>query len=80
MARVIINNMSDWNWVEATIALKKDHEETWREKSDLYWLWRLILEIRELVASLLGVHKDKPEWELMQIAAICMNWLEKRDT
>ena len=69
-----------WDWVEVTIALKEDYEETWRDRSDWYWLWRLVLEMRELTSALLGIHKDKPEWELMQISAICLNWLEKRES
>ena len=30
-------------------------------------------------ASLAGDHKVPPEWEIKQLAAILLNWLEKRD-
>ena len=69
---------NDQDWTKAAIALKDDHSETWRDRSDWYWLWRLLLEFRELVSAMLGFHKDKPEWEMLQIAAICLNWLDKR--
>jgi len=49
---------------------------TWRSRSQLYWLWRLLGEIFELALSLVGLHKHSPEQELDQIAAICMNWLD----
>ena len=30
----------------------------------------------ELIFSLLKIHKHDPYWELMQIAAICINWMD----
>lgn len=77
-----VTNTSDkeWDWGEAVTALAWDHEEYWRDKPDWFWFWKLLKEFRELASALLGIHKDSPEWELMQIAAICLNWLEKRET
>lgn len=62
----------------SVIHLRRDHIKTWRDKDDMYWLARLIEEVGELGASLVGDHNDTPEWELTQISAICINWLEMR--
>lgn len=61
----------------AVMRLRKKHKYTWRDKPDWYWAWKLFLEVLELFGSLLGIHKDPPKWELMQIAAICLNWIYK---
>lgn len=63
----------------ATIRLQKKYSTYWREKSDLYWMWRLFQEVCELFGSILGIHKDPIKWELMQIAAICLNWMYKNE-
>lgn len=55
------------------------HRNHWREKSDWYWFWRILQEIVELFLSLLKLHKDTPDWEILQIATIGINWLEKRE-
>jgi len=65
--------------VKETINLKEQHKETWRDKPESYWLARLMQEVGELGSSLVGDHDDPAEWELMQIAAICLNWLEMRN-
>jgi hypothetical protein len=65
--------------VIATIRLQKKYATYWRDKSDWYWMWRLFQEVCELFGSLIGTHKDPAKWELMQIAAICLNWMYKRD-
>lgn len=65
--------------VQETIKLKEQHRETWRSEPDSYWFARLVQEVGELGSSLVGDHDDPAEWELMQIAAICLNWLEARD-
>jgi hypothetical protein len=54
------------------------YKDKWRNRSDYYWLWRLLQEVFELIGTLLHVHKDSPDWELRQIASICANWMEKR--
>lgn len=56
--------------------LKDKHRHTWRDKPAWYWYLGLFEEVVELALALMGIHKDKPEWELMQIAAICLNWLD----
>ena len=48
-------------------------------RNDSYWYMRTAEEFGELGASLAGDHKDPPEWEIKQLAAILLNWLEKRD-
>ena len=63
----------------ATIRLQQKYKTYWRDKSDWYWLWRLFQEVCELFGSLIGLHKDPVKWELMQIAAICLNWMYKRE-
>lgn len=65
--------------VLATLRLMSKHKTYWRDKSDWYWMWRLSQEVLELFGSLIGLHKDPVKWELMQIAAICMNWMYKND-
>lgn len=35
-------------------------------------------EVGELAGSLVGDHEGPPEWELRQIVAICINWLDMR--
>lgn len=65
--------------VENVLALKTQHAHAWREMTEDYWLARLMREVGELSFSLVGGHDDPPEWELTQIAAICLNWLEYRN-
>ena len=60
------------------LLLKRHHNTTWRGRSDLYWLFSLIEEMGELALALLGLHDGPVEWELQQIAAIAMNWMEKK--
>lgn len=65
---------------EAVLDLKRKHSETWRDMPESYWLARLMEEVGELASSVVGDHKDPVEWELTQIAAICLNWLDMRET
>ena len=60
------------------IELKHKHAETWRYKPDWFWLLSLVEEVIELSLALIGWHSGPVEWELLQISAICMNWIEKR--
>jgi len=64
---------------DAVVDLVRQHVTTWRDKPDAYWFQRLVGEVGELGCSLAGDHKDPPEWELAQIAAICINWLDMRE-
>lgn len=64
---------------KSVVELKEKHSQTWRDKSQLYWAFGLLEEVIELIGALLGLHKGPVEWELMQISAICMNWIELRN-
>lgn len=59
-------------------ALAKQHRFTWRMKGKWGWLFGLCEEVAELGLSLAGWHRHPPEWEMMQIAAICVNWMKHR--
>jgi hypothetical protein len=61
------------------IKLRLKYSDYWLDKSDLYWLWRIFLELLEVLGILLGTHKDPIKWELAQIAAICINWMYKKE-
>ena len=58
--------------------LANKHNTTWRDKPESYWLARLTGEVGELACSLVGDHEGPIDWELKQIAAICLNWLDMR--
>lgn len=58
--------------------LKNHHENTWRDRPDWRWYFSLFEEFVELGLSLIGLHKGPVEWELMQIASIAANWMERR--
>jgi hypothetical protein len=60
------------------ILLRRKHAETWRGKPENYWLAALLEEFGELGSALNGEHEHDPDYELRQISAICMNWLEMR--
>lgn len=62
---------------QAVYKLSDKYKFYWQHKSNLYWAWRLLLEFFELCSSLLGIHKDPPKWELIQISSICINWMYK---
>lgn len=69
-------------WVEgspimATIRMQQKYKDHWREKNDWYWFWKLAQEFLALGWNVAGFHRDgSPRWELMQIASICMNWMQ----
>ena len=65
---------------QLVVDLAEQHKTTWRDKPESYWLARLMQEVGELGSSLVGDHDDSPDWELRQIAAICLNWLDMRAT
>ena len=56
------------------------YSDKWRDKPDSYWFYRLLEEVGELGASLANDHEHSPDYELKQIASICVNWLEKRNS
>ncbi len=63
---------------KSVIQLKREHRYTWRDKPDWFWWLGLLEEMWELALALIGLHRHSPDSELRQIAAIAMNWLEKR--
>lgn len=62
----------------AVLKLRRKHDKTWRNKPESYWLAALLEEFGELGSALNGEHEHEPDYELCQIAAICLNWLEMR--
>lgn len=66
------------NVVDKVLKLQQQYAETWQGKPESYWLARIMQEIGELASVLVGDYDDSPDWELMQIAAIALNWLEHR--
>lgn len=62
---------------ELTIIRKRKYANYWKTRSKWYWLWRLLQETAELVGAVAGIHKDSPQHEREQIAAICMSWSER---
>lgn len=67
------------NAEQDVLRLKDLHKDTWRNCSQWYWLRGLLEEVCELIGALLGIHHGPVDWELKQIAAIAMNWLEMRE-
>jgi len=61
------------------LMLARHHSNAWRGRRQLKWVLGLCEEVIELLLSLCGLHKGPPDWELQQIAAIAMNWLEMRN-
>jgi len=59
------------------IEYAQDYRHLWRLEGDHYWLARLQQEVAELTLALDGQHEDRPAHELLQIATICINWLDK---
>ena len=58
--------------------LQTKHINTWRDKAEWYWFARFSEEVGELGGALVGNHDGPVEWELSQIAAIALNWLDMR--
>jgi hypothetical protein len=74
---VIDNDILSMTPQQAVYRLSDKYKFYWHHKSNLYWAWRLLLEVFELFGSLIGVHKDPIKWELIQISSICINWMYK---
>ncbi len=47
----------------------------WHNRSIIYWFYRLLREVFELGLALLKIHSEPPEHELVQIASICINFI-----
>ena len=55
------------------------HAACWTDKSDTDWYLGLLGEVHELWDALRGIHEHPTEYELLQIASICVNWLARLD-
>jgi hypothetical protein len=64
--------------IDSIADLKLEHERTWRDRPDWYWCLGLLEEVVELILSLIGLHRHKPDYELRQISSIAANWIDKR--
>jgi len=69
---------SSTDYIDHSNALQQLYAMHWRDRSSDYWLKKLMQEVGELASALAGDHEDPAEWELMQIRAICGNWLRMR--
>lgn len=58
--------------------LQAKYSTHWRLNDETYWLARFMEEVGELAGALVGNHVGPVEWELSQIAAIALNWLDMR--
>jgi len=72
----IIN--SDMSTRAKVIDLAEHYKKWGRDEPESTWMNLLVEEVGELGAALNGRHKHSPDYELVQIAAICINWLDKR--
>jgi len=70
------NSMEIIKQLRAHIELRAN---LWQDKDDHYWFERLVEEVGELGASLVGNHPHTLDSELAQIVSISTNWLLKRD-
>lgn len=58
--------------------LQAKYSTHWRLNDETYWLARFMEEVGELAGALVGNHVGPVEWELSQLAAIALNWLDMR--
>lgn len=71
-------------WVDgspllSTIKVQQKNRWRWQGKGNMYWFLQLIRAIFLLFGSLVGLRHEPVRWELMQIAAICLNWMNRQD-
>ena len=64
--------------LQAVLNCRDEHGVVWRGAPESRWLAGLVEEVGELAAALGDRHEHYPDWELIQISAICLNWLEYR--
>ena len=57
----------------------KHHPRSWKNRHEIFWWLGFLDEFWELTLSLLGLHKDPPELELLQLSAMAANWIEMRE-
>ena len=63
---------------ELVIKRKRKSKNYWRDKSEWYWLRKLLGKLAGLTWYTARRHPFLTREELEQIASICMNWLERR--
>ncbi len=61
--------------VSRVIELANRHANTWTDKSLDFWYRGLAEEMYELSLAIDGQHEDPPEYELLQISAIAINFI-----
>lgn len=59
------------------LAVKDHYKSYWLDENNSYWFYKVLQEFGELGSVLANDHNDSIEHELIQISAICINWLEK---
>ena len=63
---------------EEVVAWENHYHGKWWGKSSFFWLRSLFEEFVELGLSLVHLHKHTPDLELMEIASICIGWMDYR--
>lgn len=58
--------------------LVERHADLWADKSEEYWLMRLMSELGELAAALANDHEHPWQLEAAQVAAIATNMLKHK--
>ena len=59
-------------------------DSTWHDMPEVYWLGRLMQEVSDVAVAMAGEGEHAApslhsvDFELKQIASICINWLEMR--
>jgi len=64
--------------IDNVMQLTQKYANKWRDEPEVLWFVYLSAEVGELAEALIGKHEHSADWELAQIAAICLNWLEMR--
>lgn len=78
IARDVYND-TELMFYEKVYVLADKHRKTWVGKSRWYWFFGLLEEVWELFWAIVGTHEHRPSYELMQIAAICLNMEDHGD-
>jgi hypothetical protein len=76
-ARAEVERLRPAAWSQV-FELQAKHAATWRDRDESYWLAGFMGEVGELAGALVGNHVGPVEWELSQLAAIALNWLDMR--
>lgn len=63
--------------IQAVEDMAERYKHKWLDRTDSYWLQRILQEVGEAASVMAGDHDDSLEHELLQIASICVNFLRK---